>query len=240
MLSMLYLELNDPRAARHLISELPDGPPEAWIPICLYENDLEGARNILRGFGLEDLSGYQFTDPYVVRAIRDQALARDDPRARKLMRAVAEKWDPTVGHTKWTYAFWQTDFMLVAAQWRKSIGELRSAEASARAVLEWIELQDRTPFGGENVAERATALAILGQGDAAIAVLERAFADGKRGGWLSDREPAFAAFRDDPRFRALTVKKRAHVSAQRKLLEQRRRDGTVPPRTMSASTARPC
>jgi hypothetical protein len=54
------------------------------------------------------------------------------------------------------------------------------------------------------------------------------------------REPAFDALRDDPRFRALTDKKRAHVNAQRKILEQMRRDGTVPLRMMPASTARPC
>jgi TolB-like protein/DNA-binding winged helix-turn-helix (wHTH) protein/Flp pilus assembly protein TadD len=242
MLSMLYLELNDPEAARHLIAELPDAPPEAWIPICLYENDLEGARNILRGFGLEDLSGNQFTDPYVVRAVRDQALVSGDLRARKLMQAVAEKWDPTVGQAKWRAdSIWQIDFILVAAQWRKSIGELRSAEASARAVLELIELEKRKPGRQDSLeGEHILALAILGRRDAAIAALERAFADGKRGGWNPDREPAFAAFRDDPRFRALTVKQRAHVSAQRKLLEQMRRDGIVPLRTMSASIASPC
>ena len=244
VLSSHYLALDDPDAARHVIAGLRDPPPEAWVPVCLYENDLEGARNILRGLGLEDLAGDQITDPYVLRAVRDQALRSGDPRARKLMRAMAEKWDPTVGQAKWVddeiwQEIWQIDFILVAAQWRKSIGELRSAEASARAALEWMELHDPTPFGVYD-DERATALAILGQGDAAIAVLERAFADGRRGGWNPDREPEFAAFRDDPRFRALTVKKRTHVSAQRKVLEQMRRDGTVPLRTMSVSTARPC
>jgi hypothetical protein len=244
LLSTHYLALDDPDAARHVIAGLRDPPPEAWVPICLYENDLEGARNILRGFGLEDLSGTKYTDPYVLRAVRDQALGSGDLRARELMRAMAEKWDPTVGQAKLrvSEAIWQIDFILVAAQWRKSIGELRSAEASARAALEWMELHDPRPFGlyDDEDDERAAALAILGQGDAAIAVLERAFADGKRGRWNPDREPAFATFRDAPRFRALTVKKRADVSAQRKLLEQMRRDGTVPPRMMSASTAHPC
>jgi TolB-like protein/DNA-binding winged helix-turn-helix (wHTH) protein len=242
-LSSHYLALDDPDAARHVISELHDPRPEAWVPICLYENDLEGAHNILRGVGLEDLSGSNYTDPYVLRAVRDQALVSGDLRARKFMQAVAEKWDPTVGQATWSagQVTWQVDFILVAAQWRKSIGERRSAEASARAALEWIELEERKPGRQYKFDdERATALAILGQSDAAIAALERAFAAGRLQ-WLDvDREAAFAALRDDPRFRAFTVKKRAHVNAQRKILEQMRRDETVPLRTMSASTARPC
>jgi len=241
LLSWHYLALDDPDAARHVIAEARDAPSEAWAPICWYENDLEAARDILRGVELEDLSGTNYFDPYVLRAFRDQALVHEDPRARQLMRAVVEKWDPTVGHAKWTDAIWQVDFVLVAAQWRTSIGQRRSAATSARAALEWIELEERKS-GRQHIFadERATALAMLGQSDAAIATLERAFAAGRHG-WLDvDREPAFAALREDPRFRALTVKKRARVSEQRKVLEQMRRAGAVPLRMMPRSAVHPC
>ena len=81
-----------------------------------------------------------------------------------------------------------------------------------------------------------------GRDEAALAALERGFAAGDLHGWWYDvdREPAFAAFRDHPRFKTLAAQTRAHASAQRKLLEQMRRDRTIPRRTMTASTARPC
>ena len=55
-LSHLYLDLDDPDGARNVIAELADPPPEAWVPICLYEGDLEGAHRILRGVGLKDIA----------------------------------------------------------------------------------------------------------------------------------------------------------------------------------------
>lgn len=220
MLSMLYLELNDPEAARYLIAELPDAPREAWIPICLYEKDVERIRDILRAVGIEDLSGNDWPDPYVVRAIRDLALASGDLRARRLMRDLAKKWDPTIGDAKPGEAIWQGDFILVAAQWRKSIGERRSADASARAVLDELD------------PENAVALAMLGGNDAALAAL------GDLPGWYDlDREPAFAALRADPRFRALAAKTQEHVSAQRKLLEQMRARGEVPTRAVKGGSS---
>jgi TolB-like protein/DNA-binding winged helix-turn-helix (wHTH) protein/Tfp pilus assembly protein PilF len=238
LLSSHYLALGDPDAARHVIAELRDPPRAEWAPICWYENDLDGAHEILRGVALEVFEGVHYSDPYVLRAVRDQAFVRNDSRARLLMRAIAEKWDPTVGHATWTNADWQIDFILVVAEWRKSIGEQRSAEASARAALDWMEREERKPHKFEY--ERAMALAILGHGDAAIATLERAFAAGRHAWFDGEREPAFAALRENSRFRALMLKQRDHVSAQRKSLEQMRSDGTVPLRSMPASAAHPC
>jgi TolB-like protein/DNA-binding winged helix-turn-helix (wHTH) protein/Tfp pilus assembly protein PilF len=251
-LSMLYLDLHDPDAARNVIAELADPPPETWVPICLYENDLEGAHRILRGVGLKDIALDQLHIP-VLLAVRDRALANGDHAgARELMQAVAEKWDPIVSAAVAGLAVQSPGDLplagmdLVAAQWQKSIGEQRRAEASARAVMEWLDLVEGQAPPGRLAPwfdrTRAVALAMLGRNEAALAALERAFAAGNIYGWWYDvdREPAFAALREDPRFKTLAAHARAHANAQRKLLEQMRRDGTVPLRTMSASMARAC
>ena len=150
-LSMLYLDLDDPDAARNVIAELADPPPETWVPICLYENDLEGAHRILRGVRLKDIALDQLHIP-VLLAVRDRALASGDHAgARELMQAVAEKWDPIVSAAdagKLSSAVAgrppgggdYPEDLLAAAQWQKSIGEQRRAEASARAVVEWLDL----------------------------------------------------------------------------------------------------
>ena len=94
--AFLYLDLDDPDGARHVIAELADPPPETWVPICLYENNLEGAHRILRGVGLNDIALDQL-HTYVLHAVRDRALASGElGGAREAMQAVAEKWDPTV------------------------------------------------------------------------------------------------------------------------------------------------
>jgi hypothetical protein len=118
-------------------------------------------------------------------------------------------------------------------------------EASAQAALRWLGLaeeQQRRWAAAWFDRRRALGFAILGRNDAALAALERAFAAGELRGWWYDvdREPAFAALREDARFKTLAAQARAHARAERKLLQQMRRDGTVPLRTMSASTLRPC
>lgn len=256
-LSHLYLDLDDPDAARNVIAELAIPPPEAWVPICLYENDLEGAHDILRGVDLDDVPLTQL-HMFLLRAVRDRSLTSGELGvARDLMQGIAEQWDPTVRAAnaddlaralarRPDGALDYPEDILAAAQWRKAIGELPSAEPSARAALEWLdrveEQQGRWGPAHWFDRRRAVALALLGRDEAALAALERGFAAGDLHGWWYDvdREPAFAAFRDHPRFRALAAQARAHASAQRKLLEQMRRDGTVQLRTMSVSTARPC
>jgi len=78
------------------------------------------------------------------------------------------------------------------------------------------------------------ALAMNGEGDAAIDMLERSMAQSAKpviAWWqLFEIEPAFATLREDPRFEAFRAKVRAHIAAQRRELERLQADGLLPDR----------
>ena len=79
------------------------------------------------------------------------------------------------------------------------------------------------------------ALAMNGEGDAAIAMLERSMAQRAKpviAWWqLFEIEPAFAPLRADPRFEAFSAKVRAHIAAERDELERLRAEGRLPERS---------
>jgi TolB-like protein len=78
------------------------------------------------------------------------------------------------------------------------------------------------------------ALALHGDTEAAIAMLERALASGtaySQGRYFFEIEPAFDKLRKDPRFQAMHGKVQAHAAEQRRELERMRREGQVPQRT---------
>jgi TolB-like protein len=77
------------------------------------------------------------------------------------------------------------------------------------------------------------ALALHGDTEAAIAMLERAYASGlaySQWRYFFEMEPAFDNLRKDPRFQAMHRKVQAHAAEQRRELEHMRRDGLVPQR----------
>ena len=84
------------------------------------------------------------------------------------------------------------------------------------------------------------ALAMNGDRDEAIAMLERAHAQDLffYGDWFRlEVEPAFDDIRKDPRFQTMLRKVRARVVEQRRELETMRRQGLVPDRSQNASSA---
>ena len=81
--------------------------------------------------------------------------------------------------------------------------------------------------------EHPKALALDGQPDAALALLERSYASGQATSawWFSvEAEPAYDALRKTPRFEALRRKIRDHVAEQRQELARLRKEGLVPQR----------
>ncbi|MCE3286231.1 MAG: hypothetical protein K0R70_2487, partial [Steroidobacteraceae bacterium] len=78
-----------------------------------------------------------------------------------------------------------------------------------------------------------TALALNGEHDAALAMMQRAVASGLGPGdwwYYYESEPAYAALRRDPGFQATLETVRTRVEAQRDDLERMRRDRLVPDR----------
>jgi len=80
----------------------------------------------------------------------------------------------------------------------------------------------------------AVALALNGETDAAIAILERLYASGRATSewWCHlEAEPAYDALRKAPRFEALRRKVRNHITEQRQELARLRKEGLVPERS---------
>ena len=77
------------------------------------------------------------------------------------------------------------------------------------------------------------ALALNGERDAAIEMLQRRFASKfERAGMQGlETEPSFAGLRKDPRFQALMRQVRSHLDEQRRELNRLRAEGLVPDRT---------
>jgi TolB-like protein/Tfp pilus assembly protein PilF len=74
------------------------------------------------------------------------------------------------------------------------------------------------------------ALALAGDREAALAMLERSVASRfamEEGWYFFEIEPAYDSLRDDPRFEAMRMAVRAHIAEQRRELDRRRSDGRV-------------
>jgi len=78
-----------------------------------------------------------------------------------------------------------------------------------------------------------TALALSGQNDAALAMIERSIASGSRlvdWWYYFDSDPAYGPLRQDARFQAALNTVHAYVEAQRAELDRMRAEGLVPDR----------
>jgi len=100
-----------------------------------------------------------------------------------------------------------------------------------------VQVEGRSEFW--HLRWHPVALALAGERDASIAMLERSFATGIAASqwWcFVEHEPAFDTLRQDPRFEGLRRKIRAQIAQQRNELERLRREGLVPERPGTQST----
>ncbi len=224
-----YLELQDPLAAKQALQEASEQQPGLWLPIYLYGSELQRAAQI----AYDDPShgdGDSYYCDLLAYAARDQALASGElEKASKYIEGLLRKDER--GQLL-VYAFNQNQ-VLTLAQVRLAMGDRERASALATATLDWNEREAKHYRKNQWERQRGVALALLGRKEEALQALENGFASGYRTRWwyLLQREPAFAELRKEPRFQALLLDSRAHAAAERSILKDMQRAGSVPNRS---------
>jgi hypothetical protein len=113
--------------------------------------------------------------------------------------------------------------------------------AAAELAQQTLNFLDKTkPAGPPGVHDwtRASALAVLGRNDEALASLEKMNLTGNHMRWwvTLQSDPSFTALHSNPRFQALARDIQAWLAAQQALLEQMRQGGEIPRRAAAAAS----
>jgi len=235
----VYLDLGDLSAARQLIDdEGPERSPRQLI-LLMHEGDWRQAGELAyESLARESISGISGTDMVmIVTSIRMHARATDEfERARvALEEASGVSWDsagratlPQEGSPVRAAAIGLADVLLASGQ-----------EQQGRQLLDTILARMRHEVGELGRPEfwyhlyHPTALALNGQDDAALAMIERSVASGSKlfdWRYYFESEPAYGPLRQDARFQATLRTVHAYVAAQRAELDRMRAEGLVPDR----------
>jgi len=220
----IYLDLGDPVAAAAV---LDDSPPAAAMEIAQYEGDRRRAAALLNDMPPENwqVSGAQAS---MTEAIRDGAIAAGDfePGVKRLesVRAIRAEEPP----------MWHRASSLVYAHTLILAGDVERGRRLAESTLALI---DTHSFGRAEKTfsrQRAAAFAVLGENERALDELEISVRDGRLYRWwyLAEHDPLYGHLRRHPRFQALNEQAQEHLDRQRSLLEEMRRKGHVPTRTV--------
>ena len=233
LLIISYLDVDDPAAAQQLIDASRGETAVPRTLMALYRHDWlhagEAAYEALerRTTAPTDLS-------MVLNAIRMHARTTGDfVRARTAVEAIAGvSWDAS-GRPSLSGGSPYRDGPIALADLLILDGQ---EERGRRLLAEIIGRMKRELHAGRS--ERwywwwhPVALALNGDAEAAMAMLERSNAAGARPNvFRVEADPAFEALHGNPRFEALRRESRAHVVEQRRELDRMRAEGLVPERT---------
>jgi TolB-like protein/Tfp pilus assembly protein PilF len=237
LLIRAYIDLGDVLAAEQLVGDAGEDPSPRSVAVLLYRHDWRAAGELAYA-SLARRTSSPVDMRYDVAAIRMHARATGDfERARAtLEEASGVSWDaagnpllPQEGSAVRDAAIGLADILLAGGQ-----------DRLGRRLLATILARMRHEVGEEGRSEwwyfiwHPVALALNGERDAAIAMLERAFASNSAltAPWYwSEVEPAFAALRQDRRFQALDRNARAYLEGERRKLDRLRLEGLVPDRS---------
>jgi hypothetical protein len=232
-----YVDLGDLSAAGQLIEDDGFEPSPRRLLLLMHEGDWRQAGDVAyESLASRTVSGMEMS--MHVAAIRMHARVTGEfERARTaLEEASGVRWDaagrailPHEGSPVRDAAIGLADVLLASGQ-----------ERQGRQLLATILARMRYELGELGRPElwyyywHPTALALNGERDAAIAMIERSVANGAglRHWWyFFESEPAYAPLRRDARFQATLRTVRAYAEAQRRELDRMRAKGLVPDRS---------
>ena len=234
-----YLQLGDLPAAESLIEHASDELSVRALPILLDRRDWHRAGDVAYQ-SLERRTASPFTRWFVCTAIRMHARTTGDyARAESALQAESGlRWDTDGNPLLPDEASGVRDAAIALADVLFAGGQ----EQQGRKLLSVILERMRHDVGELGRPEywyfifHPAALAMNGEHEAALAMLERAVASKiVFFTWqLFEIEPAFAELRGHPRFQAIRAKVAAQNAGQRRELAQLRAEGLVPDRSENA------
>ena len=228
-----YLDVGDVAAAEQIASGTGPDLTVPQVRIALFKREWERAGEIAYD-SLQGRTASPSAMGSVLMAIRMHARATGDfERARIALEEVADiEWD-AAGRPSLTGGSPIRDAPIALADMLISGGHHEQGRRLLAAILARMNYEINETGRSEHwyYGWHPIALALNGDREAAIAMLERAFASNAA---MTDRryktEPAFEGIRKDPRFQTLVRKAREHMDEQRRELDRMRAEGLVPDR----------
>jgi tetratricopeptide (TPR) repeat protein len=246
----LYLDIGEAEAAKSVLrnTRRPDdaGTLWPWIWIALFEEDQErsgrfahefydaalktkpgadAVRDDKRTYSLsQELYGYY---DYAAIALRDEALASGN--FSYALDRLGQMYEWRAG----TSAIRSRGLGLTYASTLLLAGETKRARGLLAAMLRAMDAEQTGRPKNWFAWERASAYAMLGEGERALTELASSLEMNRYNGWwyMAERDPVFNQIRPDPRFQSLAARARKHQHEQRGLLDETRRKGAVPKRS---------
>ena len=234
-----YLQLGEPGIAESLVEQPGDELTLRALPILLDRRDWIRAGEVAYE-SLERRTASPLTRWFVCTAIRMHARATGDyRRAVSVLEAESGvRWGASGDAVLPEEASRVRDAAIALAGVLLESGQ----EQKARRLLAAVLARMRHEVGDLGRPEywyfifHPAALAMNGEDEAALAMLERAVASKSNVffTWqLFEIEPAFAELRGQPRFQAVRTRVLAHIAGQRRELQRLRAEGLVPDRNPS-------
>jgi tetratricopeptide (TPR) repeat protein len=231
-----YVDLGDLSATKQLLEDEGSERSPRQLRLLMHEGDWRQAGELAyESLARESVSGTDMI--MIVSAIRMHARATDEfERARAaLEEASGVSWDsagratlPEEGSPVRAAAIGLADVLLASGQERQGRQLLDTILARMRHE---VSEQGRPEFWYQRY--HPTALALNGQNDAALAMIERSVASGSGlvdWWYFFESDPAYGPLRQDARFQATLNTVHAYVATQRGELDRMRAEGLVPDR----------
>jgi TolB-like protein len=229
-----YVDIGDPVAARQVADQAPKRLPILRLNLLSAERNWHQAAELTYAAIADDTMG-PASEPDAVFALRmDAHRSHEFGRARAVFgRMSGVTWSaggiPTLPpQMGFGYASVALADMLISS------GERDRGQRLLRASLADMDYVAHQLERGEiwYVIDRATALALLGDRNAALTALRKAVGAGYVSTWsLIELDPAFDSLRADAEFQSLMHAIKAKAAHERQILAQMRADGRVPDRS---------